>query len=79
MERAGFMDAPQTGPATKASRNTVPPMITPAGNPSSLDPWDTRRITPISSKLSNSSRKKLVAAPPAGWVDPRNRLSGKRI
>lgn len=46
-ERAGFIDAPQMGPANIASNNTVVPIAMPASVPVSFEPCDTLMITSI--------------------------------
>ncbi len=75
---AGFMLAPQTGPANIASNKTVEPMARPANIPCSLLPVATFMITSIRKKERINSRIKDCISEPAGIVEPRVSLEGKR-
>ena len=55
IERAGFIEAPQIGPANMASKATTAPMASPAVIPFSRAPVETRKITNISKKVSTTS------------------------
>lgn len=77
-ERAGFMDAPQIGPANIASSRITDPMAMPANNPCSLDPVATPIMTSIRKKVRINSRIKDCQADPAGRVVPRSSSIGKR-
>ena len=72
IERAGFMDAPQMGPANMASNPTTEPIASPANMPCSLLPTATLMITSIKKKVSISSRIKDCISVPAGIVAPRS-------
>src|SRR5262249_39364996 len=65
-ERAGFIDAPEIGPANSASRAITDPTATPASTPFSFEPVETLRMTNISSRARTASRANDWAAPPAG-------------
>ena len=56
---AGFMEAPQIGPANMASRPMTEPMAIPAVIPFSFAPTETLRMTSISRKERIVSRTKL--------------------
>src|SRR2546421_7427198 len=70
-ERAGFIDAPQIGPANIASNPMTPPTAMPAMTPVSFGPVDTLRITSMSRPVSTASSAKDCQADPAGIVAPR--------
>jgi hypothetical protein len=77
-ERAGFIDAPQIGPANIASNKTVEPIAKPANIPCSLLPVATFIITNIRKKVSKSSKMKDCDTLPVGMVAPKNSFSGNR-
>lgn len=79
IERAGFMDAPQIGPANNASSATTAPIAKPAICPCSLLPCAKLRITNISKKVSNASSISDCVSEPAGNVAPNNADAGKSI
>jgi hypothetical protein len=54
-ERAGFIEAPVTGPAKSASRPTVPPIAIAAAAPTARVPVATAMITNIRNAVSSSS------------------------
>src|SRR5690349_8521050 len=74
--RAGFIDAPDTGPANRASRAITAPTATPASRPFSFEPEDTERITTIRIRVRISSMTNDWPAVPAGKVTPRVGWSG---
>jgi hypothetical protein len=57
-ERAGFMEAPQTGPAKRASKPMTEPTATPTVMPFSFAPVNTDRMTNIKRPLSRTSNAK---------------------
>src|SRR5262249_47533982 len=69
-ERAGFIDAPEIGPANSASKAITDPTATPARTPFSFEPVETLRMTNISRKVSMNSSTNDWRAPPAGRVAP---------
>jgi len=69
-ERAGFMDAPETGPPKRASRATIAPTATPAIIPFSFASVATLSITNIRKKVKMISRTKDCDAAPDGMVAP---------
>src|SRR5262245_43371289 len=69
-ERAGFIDAPEIGPANSASRAITDPTATPAKTPFSFEPVETLRITNISRKVRTASSTKDCMSLPAGRVAP---------
>ena len=70
-ERAGFMDAPEIGPANRASKAITPPTAIPAISPFSFAPLDTARITNINMLVRMISSTKDCQAAPDGKVAPR--------
>ena len=70
-ERAGFIEAPQAGPANIASSAMTPPIAMPAVMPFSFAPVDTLKIVIIRMAVSTSSSTKLCISEPAGSVAPR--------
>ena len=56
--RAGFIDAPDTGPPRRAPSATVPPTAIPAIMPFSLAPVDMPRITNIRNAVRSTSSRK---------------------
>ena len=70
-DRAGFIEAPQMGPANMASRAITDPMAIPAVIPFSFAPVETLKITSIRRNVSTTSRVKDCIAGPAGKVAPR--------
>ena len=77
IDLAGFIDAPQIGPANIASSPITDPMAIPAVIPFSLAPVDTLRMTSMRMKVSTISRMKLWLALPAGRVAPSVSSAGK--
>src|ERR1700728_970255 len=71
MERAGFIDAPQMGPANMASNPTTEATAIPAVITFSFAPLDTCRITNMRQKVSISARIKDRISLPVGMVAPR--------
>src|SRR5690606_12408299 len=71
IDRAGFMLAPQIGPANMASKATTPPTAAPAMIPVSREPELTPRITNIRISVSTTSSVKLCSHAPPGSVAPR--------
>ena len=69
---AGFMDAPQMGPANMASKPTMEPIARPANRPRSLLPVATLMITSIRKKVRMNSKTNYWPALPVGIVAPRN-------
>ena len=55
-DRAGFIDAPDTGPANRASRAITAPTAIPAVIPFSFAPVDTHRMTNMRIKVRSTSR-----------------------
>src|SRR5688500_11555442 len=76
MDRAGFIDAPQIGPANMASKAITPPTATPATIPFSFDPHDTARTTNIRMAESTSSNTKDRDVGPFGSVVPNVACAG---
>ena len=76
MERAGFIDAPQIGPANIASSSTNEPIAIPAMTPFSFEPVETLMITSMRKKVRMSSRKNDCVAEPEGIVAPRVKWPG---
>lgn len=70
-ERAGFIDAPQIGPANIASKPMIEPMAIPAVIPFSFAPVETFIITNIKKNVRMISRIKDCKSVPAGKVVPR--------
>src|SRR6266403_3877697 len=70
-ERAGFIDAPEIGPAKSASSAMTDPTAIPAVIPRSLAPVETLRITNINRAARMISRISDCSADPAGTVPPR--------
>jgi hypothetical protein len=54
-ERAGFIDAPEIGPANRASNAMTAPTATPAMMPFSFEPAETQRITNIRMRVRIAS------------------------
>src|SRR6476619_4787447 len=77
-ERAGFIDAPQIGPANIASNPMTDPTTIPAVIPFSRAPVETPRITNINNAVRISSRTKDWVRGPAAIVAPSVTLAGKR-
>src|SRR5438477_1540584 len=77
-DRAGFIDAPQIGPANIASSPITAPTTIPAVMPFSAAPVDTLRITNIKVAVRISSRTNDWIADPAGTVVPNISFCGKR-
>jgi len=76
MERAGFIDAPQIGPANIASNPTTDATAMPAVIPFSFAPLETFIITNISKKVRITSNTKDCILLPAGIVEPSVMLCG---
>lgn len=68
---AGFMDAPEIGPANNASRPTVAPIAMPAIMPFSFEPVETLSITYIRNHVSIISMMKDRGIEPSGNEAPR--------
>src|SRR6266576_4485299 len=77
-DRAGFIDAPQIGPANIASSPITAPTAIPAVMPFSAAPVETPRITNIKTAVRISSRTNDWIADPAGTVVPNISFWGKR-
>ena len=77
-ERAGFMEAPETGPPKRASSATVAPTATPAIKPFSFASVATLSITNIRKKVKIISRTKDCIALPEGFVAPSVGCCAKR-
>ena len=77
-DRAGFIDAPQMGPANIASSPITAPTTIPAVMPFSAAPVETPRITNIKIAVRISSRTNDWIAGPAGTVVPKVLFCGKR-
>ena len=77
-ERAGFIDAPQIGPASNASRPITAPTAMPTVIPFSRAPVETLRITNMSNAVRMISSTNDCIAEPAGTVAPSVVLCGKR-
>ena len=69
-ERAGFIDAPEIGPANIASSPMTDPTAMPAVIPFSFAPVETLRITHIRMKVRTVSRMNDCITLPAGSVIP---------
>src|ERR1700675_2804254 len=65
-ERAGFIEAPVTGPPNIASRPTVPPIAIAAASPTARVSVAAAMITNIRKKVSTSSHRKLWPCDPEG-------------
>src|SRR5438477_964006 len=77
-DRAGFIDAPQIGPANIASSPITAPTAIPAVMPFSAAPVETPRITNIKIAVRISSRTNDWVADPEGTVVPSILFCGKR-
>ena len=77
-DRAGFMEAPQIGPANIASSRTTEPMAMPANSPCSFGPVETPMMTSMRKKVRITSRTKDCTAAPAGSVAPSSASAGNR-
>src|SRR5439155_5493285 len=77
-DRAGFIEAPQIGPANIASSPITEPTAIPAVIPFSLAPVETFRITNIRIALRINSSTNDCVADPAGSVAPNVASLGKR-
>jgi hypothetical protein len=77
-ERAGFMDAPQIGPANMASSAITAPMAIPAVIPFSFAPVETFKITNIKRNVRINSKIKDCMSVPAGNVVHSVACAGKR-
>ena len=75
-ERAGFIEAPEMGPAKSASNKTTAPIAIPAMMPCSLLPCETRRMTNIKKKVNSISKRKDCITLPAGNVPPNCSFNG---
>src|SRR3954454_22240931 len=69
-ERAGFIDAPVTGPPNSASSPTAPPMAIAAAAPTARVSVATATITNISTAVSTPSYRSAVADATWGTVAP---------
>ena len=67
---AGFIEAPQIGPANIASKAMTEPTAMPAVIPFSFAPVETLRIVSIRRKVKIVSRKNDWLSEPAGSVAP---------
>ena len=70
-ERAGFIEAPEIGPANAASNAITAPMAMPAVIPFSFSPLETFRMTNTRKNVSTASSTNVCAIEPAGCVAPR--------
>ena len=70
IERAGFIEAPEIGPANIASSKTVEPIAIPANKPCSLLPCATFKITSIKKKARKISKINDCISVPDGHVPP---------
>src|SRR5207244_10303737 len=77
-DRAGFIDAPQIGPANIASSPITAPTAIPAVMPFTAAPVETPRITNIKIAVRISSRTNDWVADPEGTVVPSILFCGKR-
>lgn len=71
IERAGFIDAPEIGPANIASKATTAPIAAPAIIPFSFAPVETPKITNINMNVRMISNTQACHHEPAGNVAPR--------
>ena len=69
-DRAGFMEAPVTGPPKSASSPTVPPIAIAAASPTARESVATAMMTNIRKKVSTSSQRKAWPCEPLGMVAP---------
>ena len=69
-ERAGFMEAPQIGPANIASNAMTAPTAMPAVMPFSFAPVETFKIVSIRKNVKTISRMNDCKSEPAGNVAP---------
>src|SRR6266446_5104592 len=77
-ERAGFIDAPEIGPAKSASSAMTDPTAIPAVIPRSLAPTETLRITNVNRAVRMISRINDCSAGPAGAVAPKVACCGNK-
>src|SRR6185437_11736894 len=70
-ERAGFIDAPVTGPPNIASSPTVAPIAIAAASPTARVSVATAMITNIRKNDSTASHRKACPSDPLGSVAPR--------
>jgi len=70
MDRAGFIEAPEIGPANNASKATTLPITIPAVIPCSFAPVETLIIVSMSIKVRIISKIKACSRPYAGSVAP---------
>jgi len=77
-DRAGFIDAPQIGPANIASKPMTEPTTIPAVIPFSAAPVETPRIANIKIAVRISSRTNDCVTEPAGIVVPNIAFCGNR-
>src|SRR5207249_5699854 len=77
-ERAGFIDAPEIGPANNASKPITAPTAMPAVIPFSRAPVETLRITNMSNAVRIISSTNDCIAESAGTVAPSVALCGNR-
>ena len=73
-DRAGFIDAPQIGPANIASSPITEPTTIPAVIPFSRAPVETPRITNISIAVRRNSSTSDCHGEPAGRLAPEQRV-----
>jgi len=73
---AGFIDAPQIGPANMASKSTTPPIASPAIVPVSLEPCEVNKMVSIKINVSTISKTKDCKLEPDGIVAPKFKFVG---
>lgn len=78
-DRAGFIDAPQIGPAKIASSATTEPTTTPAISVCLFVDEETRKITNIKMNVNKNSRINDCVSLPAGSVAPSVSCEGKSM
>jgi len=79
IDRAGFIEAPDIRPQTKAQIKTVNPMANPAVITCSLNPVAKLMIRNINVKVIMIYMIIVCIMPPLGKVSPRVMASGKRL
>ena len=79
IDRIGFIDAPQIGPANKTSNKTVEPIAIPANIPCSLLPFATCKITKTNTKAKIISKTNALLSETIGMVSPKVGEVGNRI